>query len=139
MTTLSIPVLSQRAADALIDIATKIAKEKELSLCFAVTDPAGHLISFRRMDDAGLISVDVAIGKARTASLFGKDTDGFATMIDEGMTSMLSVPGATMIAGGTAIILEGKCVGALGVSGATGDTDNQISSSAVKSFEGTIK
>lgn len=131
-------MLTSAAADVLIGRATVEAVARGLALCFAVTDGAGQLLAFRRMDGAGRISIDVAIGKARTAALFGKPVQPFETMIDGGKTSMLSVPGAVLIGGGVPVSDGKTCLGALGVSGATGETDDEIARSVVAAFEGDL-
>ncbi|WP_319529583.1 heme-binding protein [uncultured Cohaesibacter sp.] len=136
MKTLSEKILSIESADALIQSADHSATTKQLKLCFAVCDAAGHLRAFRRMDSAGPISINVAIGKARTAALFGKPTQFLEKMIDSGKASMTTVPDMVPIAGGVPVLDSDFCVGALGVSGASSEVDNQVAMMAINTFVG---
>ena len=98
--TREISSLTLSGADQLADLAVAEAMKQGVCICVALVDVAGHLIAFRRMDDAALVSIDVAIGKARTAAFLKKPASVFEQMIDAGKPSMLSVPGAVPLAGG---------------------------------------
>lgn len=64
-------VITLAQANTVIEAAVKKAIEIKSPSNFAVSDPYGHLVSFQRMDGAVLASIDVAIKKAKTVSLFG--------------------------------------------------------------------
>ena len=138
MLTAHLESLAIAGADSLLAHAEAAARRRGLALCFAVVDGAGQLLAFRRMDGAGRISIDVAIGKARTAALFGKPNRMFEEMIDSGKASMLSVPGAVPIGGGLPVLRGGACLGGFGVSGATGAVDDEIASEAVDALSGEL-
>lgn len=67
----SVSIISHEQANAVIGAAVKKANELKMPSNIAVTDPFGHLVSFLRMDGAVLVSIDVAIKKAKTVSMFG--------------------------------------------------------------------
>ncbi|MFD1861040.1 heme-binding protein [Aeromicrobium camelliae] len=131
LTTRSHRTLDLAGAELLLDAASDEAIRNDVTQCFAVTDPSGHLIAFRRMDGAGLVSIDTAIGKARTAAHLGKASREFEELIDDGKPAMLSTPGLVPLRGGLPVIVAGEVVGALGVSGATGDIDERIAAAAI--------
>jgi uncharacterized protein GlcG (DUF336 family) len=67
----SAPVITVAQANKVIEAAVKKATEIKVPQNVAITDPAGHLVAFHRMDGAMLVSIDVAMKKAKTVSLFG--------------------------------------------------------------------
>jgi glc operon protein GlcG len=92
----------------------------------AVVDDGGQLILLERLDDTQVASVDVGIGKARTAAIFRRPSKVFEDQIREGRVAALALPGATPLQGGIPIIIDGKVVGAIGVSGNTPQEDEEI-------------
>ena len=85
--------------------------------CVAIVDPGGHLVYFERMDNASVASVRIAFDKARTAALFRRPSKVFQDALTSGRTVILGLRGATPLGGGVPIIVGGKLIGALGVSG----------------------
>lgn len=130
--------LSGAGADFLLARAMEAAKNLEASMTIAVADGAGHLIALRRMDSASLISIDVAIGKAKSAAMLGRPTRAFGDLIDEGKPSMLGVRNVLPVAGGIPIIVRGTVVGAIGVSGSTSERDESVAREAVNDLERTL-
>lgn len=119
---------------AYIEEAEKIALSKKLNLSIAIVDSAGYLVSFSKMDEASLVTIDVAIQKAKTAALLKAPSKLFEDKINSGEPSMLSVPNLTPLQGGVPIMYEGKVCGAIGVSGASGDIDNEIATKVAEVF-----
>lgn len=132
---MAVSTLTLAGAVRLADAAEAEARARGVALCFAVADRAGHLLLFRRMDGAGLVSIEVAIGKARTAALLGKPARHFEEMIDGGHPSILSVPGLVPLRGGLPVRAGEVLLGALGVSGAAGETDEAVALAAVAFIE----
>lgn len=64
------------------------------------------------------MAATVSTGKARTAALFGKPTKVFEELINKGRTAMAALPDFTPLQGGVPLLLDGRVVGAIGVSGA---------------------
>lgn len=104
----------------------------------AIVDGGGTLIYFERLEGTFRNASDIAIGKARTAALFGKPTRVFEKTVNEGRYTMLAVPAVapfTPLKGGVPIEVRGQVVGAIGISGAaSADQDDEIASAAAAEF-----
>jgi uncharacterized protein GlcG (DUF336 family) len=100
----------------------------------AVADAGGNLLAFARMEDAWLGSIDIAINKAFTSRAFDIATKQLASFAQPGEQFYgihVSNHGRVMIfAGGLPLRAGGKVIGAVGVSGGTGDQDQQIADAA---------
>jgi glc operon protein GlcG len=103
------------------------ARRNNWAMAVAIVDPAGELIYFERMDDTQTGSVDVAIDKARSAARFKRPTKAFQDMLAAGGEGLrvISLRGAIPVEGGVPIAIDGKIVGAIGVSGGTSPQDGQ--------------
>lgn len=107
------------------------AKRNNWNVCVAIVDEGGFLISFERMDDTQLASVEIALYKARSAALFRRPTKAFEDQLVGGRQAVLGIPGAAVFEGGLPIIVDGKTIGAIGVSGVTSPQDGQIGKAAI--------
>jgi len=126
--------ITQAIASRLVDKAEEKAVELDVRVCIAITDQGGHLLAFKRMDDAFTGSVEVAIGKARTSSLFPLPSGDFGQLIrNEKLTGMeLTNQGLVAFPGGLPVQAEGRRIGAIGISGATAEQDAAIAYRAVE-------
>jgi uncharacterized protein GlcG (DUF336 family) len=97
------------------------------NVAVAVVDTHGFLVYFERMDNTQTASVDIAIGKARAAATYRRTTRVFMDAINKGSPATATLPGVFASPGGVPIMVDGKVTGAVGVSGATGDQDEQCS------------
>jgi len=97
----------------------------------AIVDEAGVLLHFERADGAQKGSATVAVEKARTAALFRRPSSVFEKLTLEGKLHMAHLPGATPIEGGEPIMIEGECVGAVGVSGVQSFQDGIVARAGV--------
>ena len=99
--------------------AAAVAKAKETGYpsSVAVAGPGGELIYVERMDNTFNASVDLAIRKAKSAATFRRPTMVFEQALGSGHTVVLDL-GATVVGGGIPIVIKGRVVGAIGVSGA---------------------
>lgn len=104
------------------------AQKTNLKDAIAIVDTGGFLVYFEKMQDTQTGSVDLAIEKARTAALFRRPTKVFEDGVAGGGEGLrlLRLTGAIPIEGGVPIVVDGKLVGAIGVSGGTGAQDGQI-------------
>ncbi len=102
------------------------AKKRNAKVVIAVVDDGGNLILLERLDDTQVASVEVGIGKARTAAIFRRPSRVFEEQIRTGRVAALGLPGATPLQGGIPIVFEGKVIGAIGVSGETPSEDEEI-------------
>ncbi len=123
--------LSLEAANKIIAGAIAEAKANNWLVDIAVVDDAGHLLSFQRMDGALIGSIEVAIGKARTASLFRRPTK----VLEEAAKTrpaIVTLPNGVLLQGGVPVVVNGQTVGAVGVSGVTSQQDEQIAEAGVR-------
>jgi glc operon protein GlcG len=114
------------AADRIAAAAEAEAKKRGSTVVIVVVDDGGYPIVLRRLDDTQVASVDVGIGKARTAAIFRRPSGVFEEQIKGGRLASLVLPGATPLQGGVPITYEGKVIGAIGVSGNTPQEDEEI-------------
>ena len=111
------------------DAATKIG----LSLAIAVTDEGGHLIAFERADATPFLAAEVAIDKAWTAASFGLDTMVWNQIVAQPATAPLANhPRVMAVGGGVPIVLDGRVVGGIGISGGTAQQDHDVAAAALK-------
>src|SRR5262245_35270430 len=118
--------LSLAAAKKIAAAAEADATAKHARVVIAVVDDGGNLLLLERLDDTQVASVEVGIGKARTAAIFRRPSREFEEQVKNGRVAALSLPGATPLQGGVPIIVEGKVIGAIGVSGETPAQDEEI-------------
>jgi glc operon protein GlcG len=104
------------------------------NVAVAVVDTHGSLVYFERMDDTQYASMDIAIGKARAAATYRRPTRAFADVINKGGPATATLPGVMASPGGVPVFVDGRIVGAVGVSGVTGDQDEQCAMAGIKSM-----
>jgi len=126
--------LSLAAAQRLLAKGLDLAGGRNLRLAISVVDRAGDQLAFARMDGAAIVTVEVAIGKARTAAFLKAPSKLFEDMINAGKPSIATAPGLLPLQGGMPVLLEGETIGAVGVSGSSGDTDQEIAALIAASF-----
>ena len=101
------------------------------NVAVAVVDNHGFLVYFERMDNTQTASMDIAVGKARAAATYRRPTRAFADVINKGSPATATLPGVFASPGGLPIMAEGKVIGGVGVSGVTGDQDEQCAKAGV--------
>jgi glc operon protein GlcG len=108
------------------------ARAHQWAVTIAVVDAGGHLLWLQRLDGAAPISAQIASAKACTAALGRRDSKVYEDMINQGRAAFLSAPALQgMLEGGVPIMVEGHCVGAVGVSGVKSGEDAQIARAAI--------
>jgi glc operon protein GlcG len=111
------------------------------SVSFAIVDDGGHLLWLQRLDGAAPSSAEIGPAKARLAALGRRETRVYEEMINNGRVSFLSglsqdgLRGAGL-EGGVPVIVDGHCVGAIGVSGVKSAEDAQIAQAGIKALLG---
>ena len=103
------------------------ARKNNWTMAAAIVDPAGDLVYFEKMDDTQLGSVDVSQDKARSSARFKRPTKGFQDMLTAGGEGLrvLRILGAVAVEGGLPLVVDGRIVGAIGMSGGTSPQDGQ--------------
>ncbi len=133
--TLDKKVLSFEAAKKIAVAAEAAAREKSVGVVIAVVDDGGHLILLHRLDDTQVASVNVGIGKARTAAIYRRPSKDFEDQIRAGRVAALALADSTPLQGGVPIRLDGKVIGAVGVSGDTPQVDEAIAIAGANAFK----
>lgn len=128
-------VLTLSAAKKIAAAAEAEAQKRMSTVVIAVVDDGGNLLLLERLDDTQVASVEVGIGKARTAAIFRRPSKEFEDQVKNGRVAALALPGATPLQGGLPILFDGKVVGAIGVSGNTPQEDEDIARAGAAAFK----
>jgi uncharacterized protein GlcG (DUF336 family) len=97
------------------------------TMAVAIVDPAGDLVYFEKLDGTQAASVNIAVEKGRAAARFKRPTKALQDQVAAGGDGLriLALPGAVPVEGGVPILIDGKIVGAIGMSGGTSQQDGQ--------------
>ena len=129
-------VLEAAEIKAIARAAEAEALKHQWRVTIAIVDDGGHLLHLNRLDGAAPMSAQVAPAKARSSALGRRESKGFEDMINGGRTSFLSVPGMDgLMEGGVPILVDGQCVGAVGVSGVKSPEDAQVARAGVAALD----
>jgi uncharacterized protein GlcG (DUF336 family) len=121
------PAISLENAKKAAAPALAEAAKNNWTMAVAIVDPAGNLVYYEKMDNTQLGSANVAIEKARTAALFKRPSKAFQDAVSAGGDGLrvLGLKSVVPIEGGIPLLMDGKIVGAIGVSGGTSAQDGQ--------------
>jgi len=113
------------------------ARKNNWNMAVAVVDTGGNLVYYEKADNTQLGSAKVAIGKARSAALFKRPTKAFQDALAAGGPGLrtLGLEGAVPVEGGVPLVMDGKIVGAIGVSGDTSDHDGQCAQAGAQALK----
>lgn len=113
------------------------AQKNKWNMAIAIVDSAGFLVYFERMPNTQLGSVDLAIDKARTSALFRRPTKAFQDTLAAGGDGLrvLGLKGVNPNGGGIPIIVDGKVIGAIGISGARAEQDDQVAAAGMSGLK----
>lgn len=109
-----------------VDAALAEARRNGWKVAITVVEPSGELVAFAKDEGAGYAAVPVSMDKARTAARFARETRAFAEGFNSGRLWPLVVDGMVPVEGGIPIVIGGRTVGAIGVSGVTAAQDGQV-------------
>jgi uncharacterized protein GlcG (DUF336 family) len=102
------------------------------AVTFAIVDDGGHLLWLQRLDGAAPLSSHIAPAKARTAALGRRESRIYEEMINQGRVSFVTAPEVdALLEGGVPIMIDGDCIGAIGVSGVKSSEDAQIAKAGI--------
>lgn len=109
------------------------------AVTIAIVDDGGHLVFLQKLDDALLVSMEIAIGKARTSAMARRPSKFYMDRIKNNEVAVLSLPGdLTCMEGGEPIMIDGECIGAVGVSGVTAAEDAVIARAGISSLTNSL-
>lgn len=112
------------------------ARRNDWPVVIAIVDDGGHLLLLMRRDNTQFGSVEVAVQKARTAIAFRRPTKVWEDHVAEGRMRYLGLPGTLPIEGGLPITLNGRFIGAVGVSGVRSNQDAQVAQAGLDALQG---
>jgi glc operon protein GlcG len=125
------PFLTNDDARRIAAAAEAEATQHGWAVTIAIADDGGHLLWLQRLDGAAPISAQIAPAKARTAALGRRESRIYEEMINQGRVSFLSAPMEGLLEGGVPIVVDGQCIGAVGVSGVKSTEDAQIARAGI--------
>jgi uncharacterized protein GlcG (DUF336 family) len=113
------------------------ARKNNWTMAVAIVDTAGNLVYFEKMDGTQVASVNIALDKARSSAQFKRPTKALQDALAAGGEGwrMLGLQGAVPVEGGTPLVIEGKIVGAIGVSGGTSAQDGQCAAAGAAALK----
>ena len=120
--------ISMEVAKKALAAAEAEAKKNNWPVAIAIVDSSGKLAAFSKIDNTQHASVDIAIGKAVTANNLRRPTKALQDGIAQGGVNLrlLAVPGVMPLEGGVPIVVDGKIIGAIGVSGVLSNQDAEV-------------
>lgn len=126
------PVLSREGVERVLRSAEAAARQNGWAVSIAVTDPSGLLLAFARLDNAPPSSIEIAIGKGRTAALFRRPSKAIEDLAAT-RAGFIAIEGIIPLEGGLPITVGDRVVGAIGVSGVTSVQDAQVARAGAES------
>ena len=148
---LSVAAITTQAADAprpdygpdiTIDAAKKLAagavaecQVNKWNVAVAIVNTHGSLVYYERMNNTQSASAKIAVDKASAAAMYRRTTRQFAEAIAKSGPAVMTLPGVVASPGGLPILSNGKVIGGLGVSGVTGDQDEQCAKAGLGAAE----
>ena len=118
----------QRMAAAALDEATR----NLWPVCIAIVDDGGHLLHLQRLDGTAATASYISTSKAHTAALGRRESKVYEDMVNGGRTAFLSAPMLHgLLEGGVPIMVDGLCIGAIGVSGVKSSEDAQVAKAGI--------
>ena len=110
------------------------AKKNSWNVAIAVVDNHGFLVYYEMADDTQTASANVAIEKARTSAMYRRTSKELEDNIAAGRVAVLGLPGSTPIEGGLPLVVGGKMIGAIGVSGVSSAQDGMVAKAGVEAL-----
>jgi uncharacterized protein GlcG (DUF336 family) len=126
--------LTLAAAKEIAAAAEKEARANNWNVVIAILDDGANLIYLQRMDETQIGSIDIAIAKGRTAVRMKRPSKALEDAVAGGRNVVMTIPGIVPVEGGLPILVEGKVIGGIGVSGVTSQQDGQIATAGLKAL-----
>lgn len=134
------PVVVEYGPDVTLAMAQKLvaaarveAANNGYTMAIAIVDTGGNLVAFEKMDNTQVGSIELAMGKAKTANNFKRSTKMLEDAVAAGGVGLrlLAAPGMLPLEGGEPIISNGKIIGAIGLSGMQATQDGAVARAAL--------
>ena len=130
------PFLTLEDTRAIAAAAEAEATANGWAVTIAIVDDGGHLLWLQRLDGAAPVSAHIAPAKAHTAAVGRRESKVYEDMINGGRVSFLSAPLIQgTLEGGVPIVVDGQCLGAVGVSGVKSSEDAQIARAGIAALK----
>jgi uncharacterized protein GlcG (DUF336 family) len=112
------------------------ARRNNWTMAVAIVDTSGDLVYYEKMDSTQAASANIAVDKARSAARFKRPTKALQDVLAAGGDGLrlLALQGAVPVEGGVPLLVDGKIVGAIGVSGGTSQQDSQVAKAGADMF-----
>lgn len=127
------PMLTLEDCKKISAAAEAEARRNDWNVAIAILDDGGHLLHLVRMDGATPANARIAVEKGRTAAETRRSTANWQERVGK-RPEMLRMPKVTPVQGGLPIVVEGTCVGGVGVSGVQSHEDEQIAAVGIKAL-----
>jgi glc operon protein GlcG len=124
------PELTLADCERIMAAALAEAKRNEWVVAVAIVDDGGHLLHFTRMDGATPANAAIAVEKGRTAAMTRRTSGNWQERI-KARPEMLKMPGVLPVQGGVPILVDGACLGGVGVSGVQSHEDERIANAGI--------
>jgi len=119
------PVLTSEDCDRIHAACRAEAEKNKWIVTVAIVDDGGHVLLVKRMDGAAPVTAEIAVQKSRGAAIARRSTKVTEDRIAAGRLALLRMP-PLPVQGGVPIMVQGECVGAVGVSGVQSHEDEQV-------------
>jgi glc operon protein GlcG len=131
------PSINLEQAKKAIAAAQTEATKNSWPVAVAIVDPHGFLVAYEKMDNTQTGSVQVAIDKAVSAAMYRRPTKAFQDVVAGGGAGLrvLNLRGVSTVEGGLPIVVDGKIIGAVGVSGVNADQDGMVAKAGAEIFK----
>jgi glc operon protein GlcG len=126
--------LSLELAQKLVTTAIDVAHQQGVNIAASIVDPGGHLVAFARMDGVGYIAVELTRRKALTACNFQIPNDVLQAIGQNQpaiAADLAKNADICLLGGGLPIQIDSRCVGGIGIGGATSEIDRAIAEKAI--------
>ena len=124
-------------AKKVIAVAQAEAKKNNWPVAIAIVDNHGFLVAFEKLDNTQTASVEIAIDKATSSATYRRPTKAFQDVLAGGGAGLrvLNLRGASTVEGGLPIVIDGKIVGGIGVSGVNADQDGMVAKAGAEGLK----
>jgi glc operon protein GlcG len=125
------PYLRAADAKAILAAAEAHAIKNQWAVTIVVADEGGNPLASLRLDGCAPLGGQIAAEKARVAALSRRESGFYENMINQGRTAFLSAPVSGLLEGGVPVVVDGHCIGAVGVSGVKSEQDAETARAGV--------